>query len=194
MSFNHHVTRHFLERVNRKKPLEQLLYPASPRGAACLDVSPARARSWRLLGDKEHRETARPGTQAQPARIPSSKTSPGCPGLAESQKSKKVCKPGGTFLPHAGGGSQGPLWRRCLPGRRATLVSSSGWCGPSTDRSLHSLGKRNGNFAACLGVRQGTCGRDTTGCCSSPGARQPGEAGGRRQRGSTTCFTPEDAK
>lgn len=91
LSFNHHVTRHFLERVNRKKPLEQLLYPASPRGAARLDVSPARARSWRLLGDKEHRETARPGTQARPARITSSKTSPGdcCPGLAESQKESK---------------------------------------------------------------------------------------------------------
>lgn len=42
MAFNQHVTRLFLEQVNRKKPLEQLLYPASLQGAACLDVSPAR--------------------------------------------------------------------------------------------------------------------------------------------------------
>lgn len=40
MSFNHHISRHFWEQVNRKKTLKQLLYTASPRGTACRDSLP----------------------------------------------------------------------------------------------------------------------------------------------------------
>lgn len=43
LSFNHNITRHFWEQVNRKKTLKQLLYSASPwgtqpAGTAFLDV------------------------------------------------------------------------------------------------------------------------------------------------------------
>lgn len=40
MSFNHCITRHFWEHVNRKKTLRQLLYPASLWGTACRDSLP----------------------------------------------------------------------------------------------------------------------------------------------------------
>lgn len=40
MFFNHHSTRCFSEQVNRKKALQQLLYPASPQGTACCDSLP----------------------------------------------------------------------------------------------------------------------------------------------------------
>jgi len=40
MSFNHHITRHFWEQVNRKKTLKQLLYPASSRAQPAVTAFP----------------------------------------------------------------------------------------------------------------------------------------------------------
>lgn len=48
MSFNHHITLHFWEQVNRKKALKQLLYPASPRHSL-----PPQLSLTSPLGDKD---------------------------------------------------------------------------------------------------------------------------------------------